>query len=180
MFDFLFGSKDATKDWSQAGSLDLSLDIGSGELNGVALGSPLESIRFLGPADSAQGANRGIYVYYQLGLQTNSQKLGGQIELFHLYFRPRMDMRIQPYRGKVLYQNKEVPVSEWQVEDFKREFGEPAEFDQEDDGASLTFTFPDFHLEVDFQVDPQNNVRPRELYVSLPHARAQWIDFTVD
>ena len=62
MFDFLFGSKDATKDWPQASKLSLTLDIGSGELNGIALGSPLESVRFLGPAGNDHGAKGGIYL----------------------------------------------------------------------------------------------------------------------
>jgi len=180
MFDFLFGSKDATKDWPQASKLSLTLDIGSGELNGIALGSPLESVRFLGPAGNDHGAKGGIYMYYEYGLQTNCDKRGGRIETFHLYYRPQMDKRFQQYPGKVLHQGKEVPVSEWQIEDFKREFGEPAEFGEEGDEASLTYFFRDFHLEVDFQVDPQNSSRPRELYVFLPHATPTWVDPNYD
>lgn len=176
MLDFLFGPKDATKDWPQASSLHLSLDMGTGELNGVKLGSPLESVRFLGPADNARAAKGGTYIYFQAGLQTNCDKPGGRIELFHLYFPAGTDKRFRPYEGKVLCQSREVPVSEWQIEDFKSEFGAPAEFDQDDDEASLTYKFRDFHLEVDFQVDHQDNSRLRELYVFLPHAVPRWVD----
>lgn len=150
MFKFLFGSKDATSNWSPYSGDSLTFDLDTGSLNDVKLGQHLDSLSFLGPCENRGAADQSAFDYYSLGLEIGCHADSNEIHTFSIVRNVPWEKKHQPFTGRVLANGRSIDLSTLTLSRFTEQFGDPYWLDRDEKESLLFYEFPGREWQVEF------------------------------
>jgi hypothetical protein len=153
LFDFLFRSKNPTRDWVRPPGLRLTFDLDSSTLNGVGFGEPLASVSFLGPAEDRRNLHYGEYGYYSLGLVVESHNEQNTLDSFDLVNKDPNFPRYESFGGDCLFRGSSLKLSRLTQAFLHEQLGQPFSKDEDDDEVILFYEFPNLEWQVEFAPD---------------------------
>ena len=166
LLDSFAGNKNATRDWAAEPGLRLMLDLDSGGLIGVPLGSKFEGLFRLGPAEDEEPAKTGELRYYSRGVQVTVEK--GKIASYFVVFSPGYE-GYEAFGGDCRFGGQSVMLSSLTTESALRDrFGEPYWTDEDEDETLLFYE----RGEVEWQVELDEEGRLRCITLLTPPSLA--------
>jgi hypothetical protein len=148
MLDFFLGRRDPTRYWQRAADLELTFALDRAALNTARLGGPLEDALFLGPAEDRRTTRLGIYCYYSLGVCVGTEDRPA-ITWFEIVYHDE-DGRHQPFRGRIVFEGREVVLTGITIERFLERFGKCYWRDNDKDETILFYELPEREWQVEF------------------------------
>ena len=136
-FDLFLGS-DPTENWVVAQSVTPEFDLTHNKLNGAAIDSSIDNVKFLGPAESKSDARKGFFQYYSIGLevQTDESKIVG----FLFYWKDYLKKGFKPCQMNFTYKGEALNLSGSTTEvEILNLFGEPMDRDDDEDETILFY-----------------------------------------
>jgi hypothetical protein len=152
MLDFLFGSKNLTKDWQRTNDLRLTFDLDSGRLNGVGLGERLDRLSCLGPVEDRSGLP-SEYRYFSLGLSVDCYNKEDAIDSLEIIQKDQDVPQYCPFPGGVHYRGENLDLGQLTQKSFLGRFGPPFWKDEDDEEVIFFYEFPDREWQVEFAPD---------------------------
>jgi hypothetical protein len=157
MFDFLFRSKNPTKDWVRPSNLRLTFDLESSALNGVGLDEPVENVRFLGPVEDRTNLHFGEYGYFSLGIVVGCHNDKNLLDCFELVNKAPDSPRYQSFFGDCHYRGTSLKLDRLTQSFLHGTFGPPFWKDEDHNEVILFYEFPGLEWQVEFALDGTMN-----------------------
>jgi hypothetical protein len=98
---------DATRHWVGDIRFPLQLDLSRHSLSAVRIGSPIDGLMRLGPAEDPEMAEDEVYRYYSRGVEVTAED--GFVIGYRIIWRP--DEGFQPFPGQCFFRGERVELS---------------------------------------------------------------------
>jgi hypothetical protein len=157
LLDLFRRSQNPTSDWERPPGLQLTFDLESSALNGVALGQPLASLSFLGPAEDRTSVLCGEYGYFSLGLVVDCHNDKNVVDGFELVNRDLDASRYQAFVGDCRCGGAGLRLDRVTPTFLQERFGPPYWKNEDDDETILFYEFPGVEWQVELGPEARLN-----------------------